>query len=186
MPLLFLHLLKDGLDFLAAGFGKKINGVGPLTASLDFDAVPKPARMVMVAGDLFPGDIFIGVAQPKEAPTFDDDFLGAEMNLLGDEPPTQYDRGKQGRFRREGLDHRDLLFSGEIVPAGRALFRGGFGKFRALGTFLADNSASAGRADLGRIWHFATAFGAGFHDGCAGRLLKRLARRFQKCANVNL
>src|SRR6266404_2490214 len=108
---LLLHLLKNRLDPLTARFRKTPNCVGFLTSRLDFDSVPEPARMVMVACDLLPGDIFIGVTQPEETPTLDYDLLGAELDLLGNEPASQYDSRKQRCLGRKRLYHRDLLFS---------------------------------------------------------------------------
>jgi len=61
--------------------------------SLDFDSVPKPA------------------------PALNHCFLGAELDLLGNEPPTQYDCRKQRCLRGKWLYNCDLLLACKTVPA---------------------------------------------------------------------
>ena len=159
----FLHSFKYLLDALAAGFGKAADAVGFLSACLDFNGIPKPARVIMISGDLLPGNVFVRMAEPEEPPSLDDNLLRRKMNLLRNQSSTKQNRGQKGRLGTERLDHGNLLLARKIVAAITAFSGGGLGEFRALRTRLADDSSSTRMTYFRRFRHFAATFRAGLH-----------------------
>ena len=137
--------------------------VGLLAAGLDFDVVPEPAGVVVVAGDFFPGNFFVGAAEPKEAVGLDENFFRGEADFLGDEASAHEDGGEEGGFGAERLDLGDALVAGKVVAAKGAFGSGFGGDLGALRALLADDAFAAGAADAGFIGNVAEAMVAGVH-----------------------
>ena len=105
----------------------------------------------MVPRDFLPWNVFVGAAEPKEAVGLDEDFLGREVNLLGNEAAAEKDGGYQVGLGAEWFDGGNALLPSEVVPAAGAfggLVSGGFGALRT--TFTID-AAAAVSADIGGL-----------------------------------
>ena len=72
----FLHSFKCLLDSPTARFWQTAYAIGFLPPGLDLNAIPEPSGVVMITCNLFPRYVFIGMTEPKESPSLDDDLLG--------------------------------------------------------------------------------------------------------------
>lgn len=75
----------------------------------------------MISCDLFPRYLFIRMAKPEKPPGFDDNLLGREMDLLGNQAPSEQERRQERRLGTIGLDHGNFLFPRKVVTAVLAL-----------------------------------------------------------------
>ena len=167
---LFFHSFKDLLDAPTAMFWETADAVGFLSARLDFNGIPEPAGVVMIPGDLLPRYVLVRVTEPEESPGLDDNLLGREMNLLGNQSSSEQDCGQEGCLGAVGFDHGNLLLAHKIVTTILAFPGGSLGELRTLWTLLADDSAPARMTHLRLIGYVTATFWTGFHKARGMRL----------------
>ena len=176
------HLLEDFFDSGTLVFGEASHGVGFLAASLDFDAVPEPAGVIVISGDFLPRDLLVGSAQPEKSIGLDQNLFGCEMDFLGYEPASQENGREKIGFGAERFEGRDSFVAGEVVTAARALRCFSRGHLSAVGTTFANNAPAAMTAYGRCVLHFAEAFRTPFH----GMTMARAQRFISSKGGANL
>jgi hypothetical protein len=117
----------------------------------------------MITGNLLPRYVFIGMTEPKESPSLNDDLLGRKMDFLRNQASSEQKGRQEGRFGAIRLDNGNFLLTREIVTTIPAFPGCRFGELGAFWTLLADDSPTAGVTYLGLIWHVGATFRTRLH-----------------------
>lgn len=158
-----LHSFEYLFDFLTGRFWEAAYGIGFLPPGLNLNAIPKPARVVMITCDLFPRYIFIRMTEPEEAPSLNYNLLRRKVDFLRNQSPPEKQSRQEGCFGTTGLNDGNLLLTREVVPA---ILTFPSRRLRQLGAFRAlfpDDSPTTSLTYLGLIWDLRTTFRTRLH-----------------------